>query len=400
MKRKVVHMKIAIRVLIGVVLLVAIGFGVLAIMNRPISKEAFNEKIEKHLTKVLEKNDSLSSVLLTISSGQTGYSEQFAVGTKNHSSDQPVQADSHYHSASVGKTMLAAVYGTLVDDGKINYDDKINTWLGDDILKGLFVIDRIDYSDQVTVRHLLSHTSGVGDYFEGPVRSGKPILEMIRSNPDLSFTPIDLIAFTRENQEPVGRPGQQFYYSDTGYILLGLILETIEGKPYSAILEETIFEPLGMDDSYLMFYNDEPADIVGIYLDDIDLSEKNALSVDWAGGGVVTTMDDLFVFMRALENGDLLSDEVYGQMTAFNHRYEKGIYYGMGMMYFDFSELSFLLGTMTDVYGGVGATGTYVLYDKEKDTFFIANFGSLDFAQKGIEELVKIRMIYDRMIVE
>ncbi|MGO4369743.1 serine hydrolase domain-containing protein [Paenibacillus sp. MCAF20] len=326
-------MKIAIRVLIGVFLLVVIGFGVLAIMNRPISKEAVNEKIEKHLTKVLKKNDSLSSVLLTIHSGQTGYSEQFAVGTKNHASDQPVQVDSPYHSASIGKTMNAVVYGMLVDEGTVRYDDKINTWLGDDILKGLFAIDGIDYSDQVTVRHLLSHTSGVGDYFEGPVRSGKPILEMIRSNPDLSFTPIDLIAFTRENQEPVGRPGQQFYYSDTGYILLGLILETIEGKPYSAILEETIFEPLGMDDSYLMFYNDEPADIVGIYLDDIDLSEKDALSVDWAGGGV-------------------------------------------------------------------GATGTYVLYDKEKDTFFIANFGSLDFAQKGIEELVKIRMIYDRMIVE
>ncbi|MNW18050.1 hypothetical protein D3C71_2174520 [compost metagenome] len=55
---------------------------------------------------------------------------------------------------------------------------------------------------------------------------------------------------------------------------------------------------------------------------------------------------------------------------------------------------------MTDVYGAVGATGAYILYDKEKETYFIANFGSLDFAEKGIEELVKIRVIYDRMIVE
>ncbi|MNI19945.1 D-alanyl-D-alanine carboxypeptidase precursor [compost metagenome] len=393
-------MKIGIRILVGVIILVVIGFGLLAIINRPISKEVVHAKIEKHITEIVDKNDSLSSVLLTIYSEQSGYLEQFAVGTKNRISDQPVQIDSQYHTASIGKTMCATVYGMLVDEDKISYDDKINSWLDADILKGLFVIDGIDYSDQVTLKHLLSHTSGVGDYFEGPVKSGKPILEIIASNPDLSFTPEELIAFTRENQEPIGQPGQQFYYSDTGYILLGLILEAIEEKPYSDILEERVFEPLGMKNSYLMFYNDEPADILGIYVNGIDYSERNALSIDWSGGGVVTTMKDLLTFMRALENGVLLSDQVYRGMTDFIHRYDKGIYYGMGMMYFDFSELSFLLGSMTDVYGGVGATGTYLLVDKEKETYFIANFGSLDFAEKGLEELVKIRMIYDRMIVE
>lgn len=152
-----------------------------------------------------------------------------------------------------------------------------------------------------------------------------------------------------------------------------------------------------MKDSYLMFYREEPADILGVYLNGIDLSGKNALSFDWSGGGIVTTMDDLLTFMMALENGDLVSDEVYQQMTDFSESYDKGIYYGMGMMYFDFSELSVLLGSMTDIYGGIGATGTYMFYDREKDTYFIANFGSLDFMEKSIEELIKIKMIYDRM---
>lgn len=395
-------MKLTIWILAGVIVLAGIGYGVLAYMNRPISQEAVTAKIEKHLTELVERNDSLSSALLTIYSNQTGYFEQFAVGTKNRSSNQPVHINSQYHAASVGKTMCAAVYGMLADEGTINFDDQINAWLDADILKGLFVIDGTDYSGQVTIRHLLSHTSGVNDYFEGPVTSGKPMLELITSDPDLTFGPEALIAFTRDNQDPVGRPGQQFYYSDTGYILLGLILEAIESKPYADILEQRIFEPLGMKDSYLMFYNDEPSDIVGIYINGIDYSGRNALSVDWAGGGVVTTMNDLLTFMRALEDGALMSDDVYEQMTDFTQRYEQGIYYGMGMMYFDFSELSFLLqlSSITDVYGGVGATGTYVLYDKEQDTYFIANFGSLDFAEKSIEELVKIRMIYDRMIVE
>lgn len=390
------------RSLFGIIIVVGIVFCVFVIINRPISKAAVSEEINTRLTKIVEKDETLSSALLTIYSNKTGYFEQFAVGTKNQYSELPVQIDSRYHSASIGKTMCATVFGILSDEGKINLNDKISSWLDDDILKGLFVVDGTDYSDQVTLKHLLSHTSGVGDYFEGPVKSGKPMLEIISSNPDLLFTPEELIAFTRENQIPVGKPGQQFYYSDTGYILLGFILEAIEEKPYSAILEDRIFQPLGMTESYFMFYNDKPTDIIGIYMNEIDFSNKNALSIDWAGGGVVTTMNDLLTFMMALENGTILSDDVYSQMTDFSNIYTKGIYYGMGMMYFDFSELSLLLklSSMTDVYGGVGATGTYMLYDKEKDTYFIANFGSLDYGEKGLEELVKIRMIYDRMNID
>lgn len=390
------------RSLFGIIIVVGIVFCVFVIINRPISKAAVSEEINTRLTKIVEKDKTLSSALLTIYSNKTGYFEQFAVGTKNQYSELPVQIDSRYHSASIGKTMCATVFGILSDEGKINLNDKISSWLDDDILKGLFVVDGTDYSDQVTLKHLLSHTSGIGDYFEGPVKSGKPMLEIISSNPDLLFTPEELIAFTRENQIPVGKPGQQFYYSDTGYILLGFILEAIEEKPYSAILEDRIFQPLGMAESYFMFYNDKPTDIIGIYMNEIDFSNKNALSIDWAGGGVVTTMNDLLTFMMALENGTILSDDVYSQMTDFSNIYTKGIYYGMGMMYFDFSELSLLLklSSMTDLYGGVGVTGTYMLYDKEKDTYFIANFGSLDYGEKGLEELVKIRMIYDRMNID
>lgn len=393
-------MRFGFKILVVILIFIMVVFGLVAYFNRPISKEKVNAEINEHLIKVVNKNETLSSALLTIYSNKTGYFEQFAVGTKNQYSDQPVQKDSQFHSASVGKTMCATVFGMLVDEDKISYDDKISNWLNGDILEGLFVVEGSDYSDQVTIRHLLSHTSGVGDYFEDPVINGKTMVEMMAANQDHLFTPKELIAFTRDNQEPIGKPGQQFHYSDTGYILLGLILEAIEEKPYAAILADRIFEPLGMKDSYLMFYNDEPADILGIYVNGMDYSSKNALSIDWSGGGVVTTMEDLLTFMMALENGQLLSKEVYEQMTDFNESYDKGIYYGMGMMYFDFSEISLMLGSMTDVYGGMGATGVYMFYDPAEDTYFIANFGSLDFTEKSIEELIKIRMIYDRMIID
>ena len=223
-------MKLRWKILVGIIVIGIIGFGVLAYMNRPISEEAGREKIQNHLEKLVDKNDSLSSVLFTIYSGRTDYLLQFATGTKSLSSEQPVQTDSQYYTASIGKTMNARVFGMLVDEGRISYDDKIGTWLDDNILEGLFLFDGKDYCDQVTVKHLLKHTSGIACFFEDPVKSDKTILEMIIDNPDLLFTPEELIAFTRENQEPVGKPGQQFNYSDTGYFLLGLILEAIEAS--------------------------------------------------------------------------------------------------------------------------------------------------------------------------
>ncbi len=393
-------MKLRFKILIGIISFVVIGFGVLGYSNRQISEEEVNEAIYKHLIEVLDKNDSLSSILLTIYSNKTGYLGEFVVGTTKLSTEQPVQKNSPFYAASVGKTMCAAIYGLLVDEEKIHFDDRISNWLDDETLEGLFVIDGKDYRDQVTIEQLLRHNSGVGDYFLGPVTNGKTMLELIKEDPNRMFTPRDLIAFTRNHQRSVGKPGERFHYSDTGYILLGLILESIEQKPYSEILEERIFEPLGMDDSYLMFYKNEPTEILEVYIDGVDYRDKNALSMDWSGGGVVTTMDDLLTFMMALESGDLLSDEVYQQMTDFKEKYDKGIYYGMGMMYFNFSEISWMLGSMTDIYGGIGATGVYMLYDPEKDTYFIANFGSLGFEEKSIEELIKIRMIFDRIEIK
>lgn len=393
-------MKLRYKILLGIISFIMISFSVIVYVNRPISREVTQDEINKHLRKVLDKNDSLSSILLTIYSNETDYLGQFAVGTMDMFTEQPVRKNSQFHSASVGKTMCATVFGLLVEEEKIRFDDKISHWLGDESLEGLFVIDGKDYRDQVTIEQLLRHTSGVGDFFLDPVTNGKTMFELIKENPDQMFTPQDLIAFTRDYQRPVGMPGEQFHYSDTGYILLGLILEEIEQMTYSEILEVRIFEALGMDDSYLMFYKDVPTDILGIYIDGVDYKNKTALSLDWSGGGIVTTMDDLLRFMIAMESGDFLSDEVYNQMKDFKEKYDKGIYYGMGMMLFDFSELSFLLGSMSEVYGGMGSTGVYMFYDQNNDTYFIANYGSLEFMEKSIEELIKIRMIYDRMIID
>jgi len=158
------NMKKLLIVLAVILTIAAAGIGLLSYANRPLSLAAGNTSIEDYLKKTLDENESLSSLLLTIHSPKTGYHQQFAVGTKSHTDAKPATPASRYHSASIGKTFCATIFGLLKEEGGLTYDDPISTWLDDEILKGLFVVDGADYSNQVTIRHLLSHTSGVGDY--------------------------------------------------------------------------------------------------------------------------------------------------------------------------------------------------------------------------------------------
>lgn len=359
------------------------GVATVAVLNRPLSRDELHDAVEERLQQVVDEGNGVSGVLFTVARGDDIH--EFAVGD--------AELSSQFHAASVGKTMLAAVYGQLVDEGVVAFDDPIDTWLDAETLEGLF-----ENPDAVTIEHLLGHTSGIADYFEGPVTSGAAMLESIAADPDQLFTPRDLLDFTRERQTPAGAPGERFAYSDTGYIVLGLALEAIEGNPYGDVLAERLFEPLGMSSSYLMTDFGASSGILPIDVNGIDLSTRNALSVDWAGGGVVTTTTDLLTFLRALEDGEIVSAQVHARLTDFVSEYQTGIRYGLGVMQFRFSELSPLLFSMTDVHGAVGSTGTFALHDPTTDTYYVANFGSLAYSEKAIEQLIEIRLLFDRLV--
>ncbi len=374
--------RIALVIAAGVVVA---GAGTLAVLNRPLSRAEADAAVQRRLDDTVAGHDSVRGALFATWSGRTGRLDRYAAGV--------ARVDSRFHAASVGKTMLATVVGQLVDEGRLGFDDPVGRWLDPAVLDGLVAEGR---AGEVTLGRLLSHTAGVADYFEGPVRSGTPMIDLIAADPDRLFSPADLLAFSRDRQRPFAGPGTAFHYSDTGYVLLGLALEEIEGRPYAEILDRRIFTPLGMRDSHLATTFGTDAGLLPLTVRGVDLSSRNALSVDWAGGGVVTTAADLVTFLRAFTGGELLSPATLARLTAFEQEFQPGIGYGMGVMQFRFRDLSPLLFGMSDAYGAVGATGTYALYDPAGDTYFVANYGSLEFGEKAIEELVALRMILDR----
>lgn len=299
-----------------------------------------------------------------------------------------------FHAASVGKLLTATLLFRLAGQGKLKLDDPIGNYFDASELQGLFVRDRRDCVADVTASQLLGHTSGIGDYFGDPVRSGRSFQALVIEEPDTFWTPAALLDFTRERQQAVGRPGEKFHYSDTGYILLGRLAEIASGQPFGLQLSEAFFTPLGMDRSCLMFHT-EPRTaperkLAPLWLNGVDISRYRSLSCDWAGGGIVTTAEDLVKFYRALRENKLIEPTALQAMETMRHKFNRGIFYGLGMMEIRFGEFFFLLGNLPRPRGHIGVTGVHLLYDPAHDAYIVMNFGSTALMVHSFKTLIAV----------
>lgn len=340
--------------------------------------------LNQYLTGIEEQIQGKSSLQVLLHSEKLGISYEYPPGGK----------EAAFHIASIGKVFTATLLCMLVEKGEISLEDPIVNYLPETSLEGLFVFEGKDYAKQVTVRELLTHTSGVADYVEDPVNNGPPFLKLILDNPDTYWTPEMLLAFSRDHQHAVGKPGDVFHYSDTGYVLLGRIIENVTSKSFHANLHDEFFTPLGMNDSYLMFRS-EPANqpkktIQKTWLNDREISQFTSLSSDWAGGGIVSTPADLLKFHRALRDGKLISPALLGQMETFSNQFMPGINYSMGMMEVDFQGFSPMLSSLPRITGHIGIWGTHMFYDNTTDSYIILNLGSTSCMNTSFEVLIEL----------
>jgi len=389
-------MKVLKMILLGI-LLVSFLLGVFMwYMSRPISQDKALNAIQTHVDKVVNNNSTVTQGLVFVR--KKGESHIFTSGQVKGNS---VQADQPFHVASVGKTFTALVLGQLVDEGKINFNAKVTDYLEPEVLDDLFVYDGVDYREQVTIKMLLGHTSGLADYFEDPAQGSEDLQTLILSEKEKMWSPIELIQFTQKYQKAVGQPGAQYHYSDTGYILLGLIIEEVSNDQYGQVLNHRIFEPLGMDNSYLMFYDHSNVnnrnEIADVWLGGSNIKSYKSLSIDWSGGGIISTLEDLDKFIVAMYEGDLLSQSTLDEMNTYNYSFEKGIYYGLGLMELRFKEIFPLLGHLSNMQGHMGVLGTTMFYDPVSKTSYISSFGSTDYTVGSIKSMIEILSTLERV---
>jgi D-alanyl-D-alanine carboxypeptidase len=300
------------------------------------------------------------------------------------------QGPDAYHIASIGKTFTAVLVGRLIDMGSLSLQDKVAPLLAPGSLDGLFVVAGVDYQAEITVDQLLFHTSGIADYFDDEAQGGTHISELIVQEPDHFWSPAELLDFSRNQQAAVGRPGRVFHYSDTGYIVLGLLVEKLYGKPFEKVLEQEIFTPLNMDRTWMPFRSTPAAGtdapLRAAWLHGTDVSTFTSITADWSGGGIASTEEDLLKFQKALWSEELLSAETLESIQAFDNVFQQGIYYGKGLMQLRFGKFFFLLWSYPRMVGHMGVLATQMFYSPVKDIHIIVSLGS----DAAIEDSVRL----------
>ena len=341
---------------------------------------AVQEKIESKFRQQVQNDKKVKNGYLLVHSGKLGIDINIAEGKTGEIQANPKQAN---HLASVGKLFTATLVSMLHDKGLLSFDDKIVNYLDADLMRGLHVYKRKDYSGDISIKHLLKQTSGLNDVFF-------PLLKKMMNDPNLEMTVKEALEWGKANLKPVGKPGQKHFYNDTNYYLLGLIIENITGKPFHKAVHEMILEPLKMDNAYINGYS-EPKNNpryppAHIYLFNINFIEnKRIAKIDYAGGGVVAPLSEYLVFMKALVNGQLVKEATLNQMIYDD------VKMGFPALGFDYGysvwkpkAIALLMPKKYFCWGCVGVTGAFMFFHPQTEAYVIGTFNDKSYTSKAL----------------
>lgn len=345
-----------------------------------------------HLLKEELRKENIHNVFLSLHSPSREFEWHTVKGKFNDGTE--VEIGNPYYTASVGKTFTAVAIGLLVDQGKIQFDDPVKKYLSSDVINGLHMLDGMDYGDSIKVSHLLQHTSGLPDYF-GETHDGSPgMFDLILSEPGRFWEPEELIAFAKAHFKPSFPPGSGYYYTDTEYVLLGMIIEKTSGMKLHEFLAENIFVPLKMNQTYLNQRSEaiQPtATLAEMYANEYEISTLKSLSADWAGGAVVSTGKDLIAFQVALMNGELVSEATLNDMQEWTLE-TQGMTYGFGLRKISLNELDPILPNWA-LIGHSGLNGTSMYYCPDLDIYLAGTLNQLESSRDAVILMVSVLML-------
>jgi D-alanyl-D-alanine carboxypeptidase len=225
------------------------------------------------------------------------------VGAAGHdalASRKALQPNAGFRIASVTKTFTAAAILRLVESGRLGLDDPIVDRLSPATAS---LLRRDGYRvDAIRIRHLLMHTSGLYDYASDPA-----FVSYVLAHGRHHWTRREQVRFAMSHGKPYAPPGREFHYADTGYILLGEILERRTGRSLAAAYRSLLrFDKLGLRRTYLETLEPRPSAAqprAHQYYQRIDATAFDPSFDLYGGGGLVSTVDDLARFYRALFHG-------------------------------------------------------------------------------------------------
>jgi CubicO group peptidase (beta-lactamase class C family) len=257
--------------------------------------------------------DGPGGAVMVIQNGEIVH--QNGYGLANVEQDIPITPGTIFHLGSVGKQFTAMGILILVDQGQVDLDEPISAY-----------IPELDWMDSdVTVRRLLHHTSGVMGYDDSD--------EIYDALLEASETPGNdaVIRAISQLQEMLSEPGAEFYYSNTGYDLLGSLIERVSGQPYARFMDANVFAPLGMKNTFALPNDRRFGGNTAESYDENGPYQADALDNLNGSGSIYSTVGDMYLYDQALYTEKLISQALLDEMFTsgvLNNGKETG--YGFG----------------------------------------------------------------------
>ncbi|HLO57860.1 MAG TPA: serine hydrolase domain-containing protein [Bacteroidales bacterium] len=257
-------------------------------------------------------HSGIPGIMLTVHDSANGYWSG-AAGYADLASEAELRPCQVTRVGSTVKTFTAVTILKLQEEGKLNLDDPVSLYLPDKETEDL------KNSGQSTIRQLLQHSSGIYNYIQNLKFQTASLNNLTKI-----WHPEELLDYAR-GQDPYFSPGSDVRYSNTNYVLLGMIIEKVTGKPYYEVFETTLFRPLGLSHTHCAAPDPVPEGIIRGYVD--FYSKKNLINSTYysgwdyytADGGLISNAYDLNVFLTRLFNGQIISKTSMEEMLKWQN---------------------------------------------------------------------------------
>jgi len=356
-------------------------------------RNALSENTENHPKSALLESlvteiagSGIPGIMLTLHDSSGYWSG--AAGYSDLASGIPLHPCNITRVGSIVKTFTAVTILLLQEEGKLHIDDPVSQYLTGNETEGL------ENADKSTLRQLMQHSSGIFNYIQSTKFQTASLNDL-----DKTWKPDELLEYA-QNKEPYFSPGTDVLYSNTNYILLGMIIEKVTGKPYYQVFEEILFDPLGLVFTQCAATDPVPDDIIRGYVD--FYSNRNLINATFysgwdyftADGGLISNTFDLNIFMTALFSGQLLSASSMEEFLSWQtpkKEYGNGFetHYGLGI----FKIITQYGEAYIHSGDAIGYAASMVYFPEQQVTITWAvngNYGKLDDIVQSVEGMERI----------
>jgi CubicO group peptidase (beta-lactamase class C family) len=288
----------------------SVGFLICVLWVWPASAQANPAEQERtidQLMSALHERGQFNGTVLVAVQGKVIYRNAF--GPANFQTNAKLTPDTPFCLASVTKPFTATAIMMLAERNKLSYDDALSKYIPE--------FARSSQTSKITIRQLLTHTSGIPDYGD---------LDIDDSN----LTQKELVADLLKRESVFGQPGQRYRYSNPGYALLAIVMQRVSGQRFGDFVEQMIFKPLGMGGSFVYDSPQKKNSLAAIGYSQFGARDDVNSTAVPGDGGIYSTVDDLFKWDQALYTDKLVRQSSLAAAFAPGSVQEGASTYGFG----------------------------------------------------------------------